>query len=279
MDEDAEVITMADGRRLTVRPAVADDVDGLLRMYESLSADDRDRRFFSVSRPQRRLIERLLDTARSDGLWLVAVTDDGAIVADVGYTGLPDGDAELAITVTEPWRGWLGPYLFDLLCQRAAAHGVANLRANVLLENRRMLRLLARRGCATVSFPDTAIVEMTVSSGEGMPGWPPASGHPRLLVEGCGGRWARAAEAERAGWTVVACAGPGSNQVPSCPLLEGGRCPLVDGADEIVLGFAPNDPRRAELAEVHAARMPDKPVHRADQWDPAWRPPTARAEG
>ena len=164
--------------------------------------------------------------------------------------------------------GWLGPFLLDLLCHRAAAHGVANLRANVLLENRRMLRLLARRGCATVSFPDAAIVELTVSSSDRMPGWPPAGDQPRLLVEGCGGRWARAAEANRAGWSVVACAGPGSNQVPSCPLLDGGHCPLVDGADEIVLAFAPNDPRRAQLAGVHATRTPDKPVRSTEQWSP-----------
>jgi RimJ/RimL family protein N-acetyltransferase len=267
MDEEPEVISLADGGTLTIRQTAPDDVDALLRMYESLSADDRYRRFFSVSRPQHRTIERLVHTSSDNGLWLVAVTDDGAVVADVGYTGLPDGDAELAITVTEPWRGWLGPFLLDLLCQRAAAHGIANLRANVLLDNRRMLRLLARRGCATVSFPDAAIVELTVSSREPMPGWPPVGDRPRLLLEGCGGRWARAAEARRAGWSVVACAGPGSNQVPSCPLLEGGHCPLVDGADEIVLAFPATDPRRAQLARAHAARTPDKPVG-AEEWVP-----------
>src|SRR4051794_29660209 len=134
MDDKPEVISLADGRTLTVRTAGPGDADALLRMYESLSADDRYRRFFSVSRPQRRTVQRLLDTAGDSSLWLVAVTDDGAVVADVGYSGLPDGDAELAITVTEPWRGWLGPFLLDLLCHRAAAHGIANLRANVLVE-------------------------------------------------------------------------------------------------------------------------------------------------
>ena len=71
MDE-PELISLADGRRLTIRPAVADDIDLLLRMYETLSEDDRYWRFFSVSRPQRRTIQRLIDSAREDGLWLVA---------------------------------------------------------------------------------------------------------------------------------------------------------------------------------------------------------------
>ena len=101
-----------------------------------------------------------------------------------------------------------------------------------------------------------------------MPGWPPAGDQPRLLVEGCGGRWGRAAEAHRAGWSVLACAGPGSKQVPSCPLLDGGRCPLVDGADEIVLAFAPNDPRRAQLAQAHATLAPNKRVRSTEQWSP-----------
>ena len=154
-----------------------------MRMYESLSTEDRYRRFFSMARPQRRVMERLVDAAAGGGLWLVAVTDDGTIVADVGFTTLPDGDAELAITVTQPWRGWLGPFLLDVLAHRAAAHGIHNLRATVLLENRKMLRLAARRGCATFSYPDNNIIELTMASGEGMPGWPPAHDRPRLLVE------------------------------------------------------------------------------------------------
>jgi hypothetical protein len=119
-------------------------------------------------------------------------------------------------------------------------------------------------------------VELTVSSSDHMPGWPPASDHPRLLIEGCGSRWSRTPEAHRAGWTVVACAGPGSNQVPSCPLFEGGHCPLVDGADEIVLAFAPNDPRAAQLARVHAARTPDKPVRSTEEWTPTVGEPAGR---
>jgi RimJ/RimL family protein N-acetyltransferase len=266
-DDETEVVRLADGRTLTVRAATPGDVDELMRMYESLSTEDRYRRFFSMARPQRRVTERLVDAAAAGGLWLVAVTDDGTIVADVGFTTLPDGDAELAITVTEPWRGWLGPFLLDVLAHRAAAHGIHNLRATVLLENRKMLRLAARRGCATFSYPDTNVIELTMASGDGMPGWPPADDRPRLLVEGCGGRWRDTHDAEQAGWDVITCAGPGTSRVPTCPVLTGGRCPLVDEADEVVLAFAVDDPRRAQLAAAHHAAGLDVPVVMDEDWN------------
>jgi hypothetical protein len=256
-DDGTEVLRVPDGRTLTIRPAISDDVDGLLKMYASLSPEDRYRRFFSGSRPARRVIERLVDAPAKGGEWLVAMDDDGTIVADVGYTALPNGDAELAITVTKPWRGWLGPYLLDLAARRANAKGIANLRADILLENRKMLTLAARRGCATVDHPDRNVIELTMSTGEGMPGWPPAHERHRLLVEGCGGRWRNESAARAAGWDVIACAGPGSRWVPGCPMLTGGRCPLVDDADVVVMAFPPGDRRRADLLEAHARLAPD----------------------
>jgi len=265
-DDKIEVIALADGRTVTVRLATPEDVDELTRMYESLSDEDRYRRFFSMARPQKRVIQRLTDAAAAGGLWLVAVTDDGRIIADVGYTALPDGDAELAITVTEPWRGWFGPFLLDVLCHEAAVHGIHNLRANVLLENRKMLRLAARRGCAVFSYPDTNVIELTMSSGDGMPGWPPKHDRRRLLVEGCGGRWRGAPEARRSGWDVITCAGPGTAQVRTCPILTGGRCPLVDEADEVVLAFPAGDPRRAQLTKTHAVRTPTVAITTDEEW-------------
>jgi hypothetical protein len=266
-DVETEVISLADGRTLTIRAATRRDVDELMRMYRSLSAEDRYRRFFSMAGPQRRVVERLVDAAATGGLWLVAVNDDGTIVADVGFTALPDGDAELAITVTEPWRGWLGPFLLDDLAHRAAAHEIHNLRATVLLENRKMLRLAARRGCATFSYPDTNIIELTMATGEGMPGWPPADDRPHLLVEGCGGRWRGRHDAEEAGWDVITCAGPGTTHVPTCPVLTGGRCPLVDDANEIVLAFPDDDPRRAQLIAAHEAAGLTVPVVADQDWN------------
>ncbi len=268
-DDASEIVALPGGQSLTVRAATNEDLDGLVTMYRGLSSEDRYRRFFSASTPATRVIERLLEAPATGGLWLVAVTDDGTIVGDVGYTALPNGDAEFAITVTKSWRGWLGPYLLDVLARRAAANGIRNLRADILMENRKMLRLAERRGCATVDYPDATIVELTMSTGAGMPGWPATHTRPRLLVEGCGGRWRGAREARAAGWDVITCAGPGSSRVPVCPMLNGGTCPLVDGADAVVMVLPPGDPRREALLDAHSRLVPDIRIVPDEDWAPS----------
>jgi hypothetical protein len=267
-DDDVEVVQLPRGRTLALRKATLADVPGLTRMYQSLSDEDRYRRFFSVSRPHKQLMERFVEANENGGLWLVAVAADGTIVADVGYTLLANGDAEVAITVSEDWRGWLGPFLLETITERSAAHGIHNLRATILLDNRKMLRLIARRGCAVVDYPDTSIIELTMSTADGMPGWPPVHDRPRLLVEGCRGRWHGLEAARRAGWDVITCAGPGSSHVGACPLLTGGRCPLVDDADEIVTAFPESDRRGLELAAAHADRDTAAPIVTDKNWRP-----------
>jgi RimJ/RimL family protein N-acetyltransferase len=275
-DDDGELVQLPEGHTLALRTATLADVPGLTRMYKSLSDEDRYRRFFSVSRPRKQLMERFVEANEKGGLWLVAVADDGTIVADVGYTLLANGDAEVAITVSEHWRGWLGPFLLETIAERAAARGIHNLRATILLENRKMLRLAARRGCAIVDYPDASMVELTMATDHGIPGWAPVHDRPRLLVEGCGGRWHGLDAARRAGWDVIACAGPGSSRVGPCPLLtEGGHCPLVDDADEIVTAFPASDERGVELAAAHARRGTAAPIVADADWRPEAVPPIA----
>jgi RimJ/RimL family protein N-acetyltransferase len=253
-------VTLPGGRRVTVRPATIDDVDGLELLYQSLSIDDRRRRFFTASRPPREVIEQLVAANEKDGLWMVAVSDDGQVVGDAGYTRLTDGDAELAVTVRASWRGGLGSFLVDRLLRDAGEHDIGNLRAVVLRENRPMVKLAERRGYATVEQPDWAIVEATISSHGGRPSWPPVHGRKRLLVEGCGGRWHADAEAWHAGWDVVTCPGPGARSVGTCPLLEGRPCPLVEGADAVVVAGRPYEPPHDELLAAHEQAATRAPV-------------------
>lgn len=63
---------------------------------------------------------------------------------------LPDGNGEFALTVADGWRGWLGPYLLDALVAVAAARGVPNLQADILVSNIRMLALVSNRGYVTL---------------------------------------------------------------------------------------------------------------------------------
>jgi hypothetical protein len=151
-DDVLNTVLLSGGRTLTVRTINRADVERLNALFEGLSAEDRYRRFFGFSHPRRTFLEQMTRAAEEGGYRLVAVVSgpEDTIVAEAGYAMLPDGDGEFALTIAAGWRGWLGPYLLDALVAAAAARGVPNLQADILLENAPMLALVARRGYVTL---------------------------------------------------------------------------------------------------------------------------------
>lgn len=252
---------LPDGRSLVVREAAVRDLDGLRALYDGLDDDARYRRFFSMFRPGDRFYDRLLGASARGGACLVATvgTDDDVVVGEASYEPLPDGDAELAITVDRAWRGWLGPYLLDALLEHAGTHGVPNLEADVLVTNRPMLALLRRRRCATMPRTEWTVLRAVVGAAQDVPGWPPVRRRPRILLEGGGGRWPAEGEAEAAGLEVLACEGPGEC-AQRCPVLRGERCPLVEGADAIVMVSTTTGPTWDALRAAHHRDHPGVPV-------------------
>jgi hypothetical protein len=92
-------------------------------------------------------------------------------------------------------------------------------------------------------------------------GWPDgAGGGPRVVVECRDDVLADAAAGtlSAAGYHVMSCVGPDDRH--RCPLLDGGGCPLVEGADVVVdmLGFGDDDGARV-LGRLKE-RYPDTPV-------------------
>ncbi len=147
-----DIVSLPDGRALTIRPVTRADIEGLDALFEGLSNEDRYRRFFGYSHPGRRFLEQLTQAEDEGGYRLVAVVSGTGdkLVAEAGYAMLPDGNGEFALTVAAGWRGWLGPYLLDALVAASAARGVPNLQADILLENAQMLALVASRGYVTL---------------------------------------------------------------------------------------------------------------------------------
>lgn len=254
-------VPLPGGGVLTLRPVTPADVDGLEALYAGLSDDDRSRRFFSQYRPPRSFFERLAGVADRGGFGLVA-TDGARIVGEANYELLPDGDGELGMTVAADRRGWLGPYLLDALVEAAAARGIPNLEAEVLVTNRRMLDLLRSRGYATMSSDGWTSLRLIVGTAGRTPVWPAAgagAGRPRVLVEALGGRWHADAAARDAGLDVVACSGPRGRR-PRCPVLAGRACPLAAGADAIVVSNVPDDAVWRAIVGAHADLHPGVPV-------------------
>ncbi|MBN2624747.1 MAG: hypothetical protein JXA83_15320 [Acidimicrobiales bacterium] len=264
-------VDLPDGRSLVVRPVTPDDTDGLVALYDGLSEDDRYRRFFSGYRPERAFFERATSVAERGGAGLVAVECDRdpprelRIVGEASYELLPNGDGELAMAVAGDRRGWLGPYLLDCLVESAAARGVPNLEADVLATNAPMLALLRSRGYATLASDDWVSVRLMIGTGGGTPVWPRGRvrrggpGGPRVLVEAPGGRWHAARQAADAGLQVITCSGPRGPR-PRCPALAGEPCPLVEGADAVVMSRPRDEEPWRALADAHHDVHPGVPV-------------------
>ena len=180
-------VELPGGLILTVRFAETRDLEALIDLFSALPAEDRYHRFFSMFRPTPEFVRSWIDASRHTGCLLVAElppAGDGRahIVAEAGYTKLPDGAAEFGVTVAKDWRGWLGPFLIDLLVDAARADGISVLEAEVLTENRAMRALTAARGDAVLNRPDWAVTRVAISTDGRVPPWPPHDARPRVLV-------------------------------------------------------------------------------------------------
>ena len=247
-------LTLAGGRRLTIRASTAADADAFAQLYASLDDDDLYRRFFQAHVPTAKTIGRILGAAERGGLGLVAIEDgpDGTtrLVGETSYEPLPGGGADLGITVAARARGWLGPYLLDALIEAARDRGITNLQADVLVENRRMLALVRSRGYATIDHSERpSIVRVVMSTSGRTPPWPGPHRAPRVLVETEGGRWHSETAARAVGFEVVVCPGPLSHR--PCPALRGEPCPLASQADVVVDGIPVDSPPGRALLDAH----------------------------
>jgi hypothetical protein len=246
-------VDLHDGKRLVLRHASRDDATAVQALYGRLSTNDLDLRFFHAHLPTDLATFNWVTVGERGGVALVveltASDEPALVVAEAGYSLLEDGDGELAITVDPQWRGWLGPWLLDLLIEQAANNGVANLQATLSVRNRSMRALLAHRGYAAVDHPDWHQIQLVISTKGRTPGWPQNSDRPRLLAASSGARWSGEAEAQKAGFEVRTCPGP-ARAGGGCPELAGEQCPLLEGADAVVFDLAPGPVENSELVDV-----------------------------
>ena len=232
-------VSLPGHRRLVVRRESPSDAADVIALYDRLSPEELYCRFFTSRRPPDSFVERMTRVHERGGAGLVAVmvSDRGRrlIVGEASYELLDNGNGELGIAVDVNARGWLGPFLLDALFEQAAGRGVPNIEAEVLMSNRRMLRVLRSRGFVVVDhFLSPATIRVAVATApRSTPSWPERRGMPRLLVEIPGGQWQRAASMGRRGFRVLACPGPDRGG-PPCGPLAGRPCPLAVDADVIV---------------------------------------------
>jgi L-amino acid N-acyltransferase YncA len=145
-----------DGRRLTIRPIQPDDVDRLRRLFFRLSPETVHQRFFQlVKTPSEQMLHHFAEVDHERRQAIVA-TRHNEIVAVARYDRTTDTPvAEVAILVEDAWQGrGLGKLLLHRLAVEAVNHGIAELTATVLGENRRALGLARRVAPSTHSHLD-----------------------------------------------------------------------------------------------------------------------------
>ncbi len=261
-DETVESIDIDAHRTLEIRPATAADAEQLRQFYEQQSMGDLRRRFFRVFMPHIEWCREWASVGERGGQCVLAIVHDGrqhTVVAEAGYAIRDDGDGDMAVLVGPQWRGWLGPYLVDVLARHAASQGIDNLQADVMLENRPMLAILRHRGAVNFGHSD-GIVRLTIGTTGYLPSWPPKTKERRLLVATAGGRWSGEEAAQDAGVVTAVCSGPQQRRRGGCPVLKGGRCPLADGADAIVVLLDPDDEQTEQLVALHRQQRPGVPI-------------------
>ena len=145
-------VILRNGARLRIRPIRPDDEPRLKQLFERLSARTIYQRFLA---PYHRLpaewYHQFANVDYRARLALVADEKDARgthIRAVARYESMETpGVAEIAITVEDAWQGrGLGGVLLDDLLRAAGARGIKSFTADLLTENRRMLRLLWRLG-------------------------------------------------------------------------------------------------------------------------------------
>jgi L-amino acid N-acyltransferase YncA len=142
--------TLADGRRMLIRPIRPDDAAELQRALKRLSVESVHRRFHAA-KPRltatelRYLTE--IDGRNHIALVAVEVTSPHRIMAVARAVRLADepNTAEWAIVVGDPVQhNGLGLHMIDRLAQEASAAGIRRLKAIMQDDNDAVHRLLAR---------------------------------------------------------------------------------------------------------------------------------------
>lgn len=159
-------LTLADGRKVTVRPVLPQDFGLEQQFVRDLGQETRYRRFLmgSAELPVS-VLESFTQVDYCNQLALIAETfdEDGheRQIADARYVVIPSDPAEgavvaeFALVIDDAWqRQGLGMTLMTTLMGAARGNGVTRIEGDVLATNNGMLTLVRRLGFAVTRHPE-----------------------------------------------------------------------------------------------------------------------------
>lgn len=156
-----EALCLRDGRKLIARPIQPGDAETLRRSFGDLTPEEIRFRFLhpiTELTPDHARSLTHIDRSRSFALVLVeALPPEVARIGAVVRAVIDEGgeDAEFAIIVGREIAGFgLGAYLLTRIAEWARKKRMRTLYGDVMIENRRMLRLAHRQGFQFRMQPD-----------------------------------------------------------------------------------------------------------------------------
>lgn len=157
-----EIVEIANGQRVTVRPLLARDEAKFLAFLNGLSDASRTYRFMGGLRElPLPMLQRLTQIDYRSHMALVAEPQrDGRpiIIAEARYAVDPCSDsAELAVAITDDWQGLgLAKALLRRLIGHAAVAGVRRLTGETLASNACIVHLASTAGFSIMPVPGVA---------------------------------------------------------------------------------------------------------------------------
>ena len=148
-----DVMRVADGRRITIRPTLPQDLGLQREFFRSLSPSARYDRFMTaINELPESLWERFASADHRTHLALLAEVFDGSgevMIGEARYV-VDERDpstCEFAVAVADRWRACgLGRELLYRLERQAAASGIRRMVADTLIANKAMIGLAACTG-------------------------------------------------------------------------------------------------------------------------------------
>ena len=146
-----DIVHLARGARVTIRPVLPQDEDLLADFFRELSETSRRNRFFRAVRElPARVVHSFTSIDYHAHFALIAtILNDGGevIIGEARYVVIEPSAAEFAVTVADKWQGQgIGRLLLAGLLCRSAAEGIPRLFGDILLTNEAMRRLARAAG-------------------------------------------------------------------------------------------------------------------------------------
>jgi acetyltransferase len=154
--------TLADGRRVTIRPIRPEDAPAEQAFLERLCAESRRMRFMKfVGAIREPLVEQFthVDYARTMAFVCEA---QGALVGEARYAAIePLDSCDFGIVIDDAWhKSGIAGLLMLALLDYAKSHGFAAMEGLVLRENRTMLRFVRALGFEVKPTTEPTVVQV-----------------------------------------------------------------------------------------------------------------------